>query len=181
MAKRHDPKDTQRKNPFLPDPDEYYFDDELDSVTRNLPTEEEYLPQEEQPEPETQPVTEGTNRIGVRMIGLKPMAEDITGDEDDFTPAYDAGDDDDLTAPRRVSRSMPVEEMPEEDEAVAPVTRSKTRKQQRHLQAQEEQKPRSKTLRLLVSIVITFVLLIVIGMMMLSRTMMPDTACLKVP
>ena len=29
MAKRHDPKDTQRKNPFLPDPDEYYFDDEL--------------------------------------------------------------------------------------------------------------------------------------------------------
>ena len=97
MAKRHD--DNKRKNPFLPDPDEYYFDDDLDSVTRNLPTEEEYLPQEEQPEPEPQPVTEGTNRIGVRMIGLKPTADDYAEEEDDFTPAYDANDEDDLTAP----------------------------------------------------------------------------------
>ena len=48
MAKRRD--DSKRKNPFLPDPDEYYFDDDLDSVTRNLPTEEEYLPQDEEPE-----------------------------------------------------------------------------------------------------------------------------------
>ena len=40
MAKRHDPKENKRKNPFLPDPDEYYFDDDLESVTGNLPTEE---------------------------------------------------------------------------------------------------------------------------------------------
>ena len=67
MAKRHDPKDTQRKNPFLPDPDEYDFDDDLDSVTRNLPTEEEYLPKEPE-EVAEEPVTEGTNRIGLASL-----------------------------------------------------------------------------------------------------------------
>ena len=57
MAKRRD--DSKRKNPFLPDPDEYYFEDDLDSVTRNLPTEEEYLPKEEVEEPvEEEPVEE---------------------------------------------------------------------------------------------------------------------------
>ena len=61
------------------------------------------------------------------------------------------------------------------------MTRSKTRKQQRQLHTSEERKPQNKTLRLVVSILITGVLLIVIGMMMLSRTMMPDTAFLKVP
>ena len=86
MAKRHDPKDTKRKNPFLPDPDEYYFDDDLESVTGNLPTEEEYLPRDEEP-PVDEPITEGTNRIGVRMIGLKPTADDLAEEEDDFTPA----------------------------------------------------------------------------------------------
>ena len=130
MAKRHDNNENKRKNPFLPDPAEYDFDDDLDSVTRNLPTEEDYLPQEPE-EVVEEPVTEGTNRIGVRMIGLKPSAQDIA--ENDFTPAYDAGDEDDLTAPRRVSRSIPqAEEAPEESEVEsAPVMRTRTKKQQR--------------------------------------------------
>ena len=180
MAKRHDAKDTKRKNPFLPDPDEYYFDDELESVTRNLPTEEEYLPQEEQSEPEPQPLTEGTNRIGVRMIGLKPTADDVIDEEeDDFTPAYDAGDDDDLTAPRR-SRSVADPDLPDDDDD-APVTRTRTKKQQRQLQSTQERKPKGKKLRIIISILVTGVLLLIIGMMMLSRTMMPDTAFLKAP
>ena len=181
MAKRHDPKDTQRKNPFLPDPDEYDFDDDLDSVTRNLPTEEEYLPKEPEAVVEA-PVTEGTNRIGVRMIGLKPSAADLAGDE--FSPAYDEEDEDDLTAPRRVSRNVRREEPEDEDEDAAPVVRTKTRKQQRVLQqAQEQQqkKPKSSTLRIVVSILITLALLLVMGMMLLSRTMMPDLSLLQLP
>ncbi len=179
MAKRQDPKDTRRKNPFLPDPDEYDFDDDLDSVTRNLPTEEEYLPQEPQ-EPAEEPVTEGTNRIGVRMIGLKPSAEDL--DAEDFTPAYDTEDEDDLTAPRRVNRSIPRTEEPATADADdAPVMRTRTKKQQRILQAEKEKKPRGKKLRIVMLTAITVVMLLVIGMMLLSRTMMPDNALLQLP
>ena len=145
MAKRRD--DSKRKNPFLPDPDEYYFDDDLDSVTRNLPTEEEYLPQEEVV-PVDEPITEGTNRIGVRMIGLKPTADDYAEEDDDFTPAYDADDEDDLTAPRRTSRPRIQEEPLMEDEPAesAPVMRTKTKKQQRLLQ-QEKEKAYQATIR----------------------------------
>ena len=185
MAKRHESKDTKRKNPFLPDPDEYYFDDELDSVTRNLPTEEDYLPQEEPEESIEEPVTEGTNRIGVRMIGLKPSAEEAGEPEEefDFTPAYESEEDDDLTAPRRTSRRMPEPEpeWEEEPEAPAPVARTKTRKQQRVLQEEKKEKPKNSTLRIIIMIVVTIALLLVIGMMLLSRTMMPDLALLKTP
>ena len=155
MAKRHDSKETKRKNPFLPDPDEYYFDDDLESVTGNLPTEEEYLPQEELP-PVEEPITEGTNRIGVRMIGLKPSAEDYADMEDDFTPAYDADDEDDLTAPRRTTRPRIEEEPPVDDEPAesAPVMRTKTRKQQRVLQQAQEKAPKSKLPRYMVPNVI---------------------------
>ena len=181
MAKRHDANDSKRKNPFLPDPDEYYFDDDLDTVTRNLPTEEDYLPVEEAAAPVDEPLTEGPNRIGIRMVGMKPTAEDMP--EDDFTPAYDVDEDDDLTLPRRPERNNPVAEhfQEEYDPESAPVMRTKTKKQQRVLQAEAEQKPKSKTLRIVVSAVITLVLLLIIGMMMLSRTMMPDTAFLKAP
>ncbi len=172
MAKRHDPKD-QRKNPFLPDPDEYEFDDDLDSVTRGLPTEEEYLPEEAAEEPVKEEVTEGFSRSGVRMVGLKPEL-----DEDDFSPA-DEDDEDDLTAPRRAARTAPSAEEAEADDA--PVMRTRTKKQQRTLDAQKDKQPKGKTLRTIVSIAITVVLLLVIGMMMLSRTMMPDTAILKAP
>ena len=180
MAKRHDSNENKRKNPFLPDPDEYYFDDDLDSVTRNLPTEEEYLPHEEPvEEPVEAPVTEGMNRLGVRMIGLRGSDGAV---EDDFTPDYDAEDDDDLTAPRRAARKAPAAEDPSDtmDES-SPILRTKTKKQQRKLQSQKEKKPRGKTLRIVVSVLITLVLLLVIGAMLLTRTMMPDNALLQLP
>ena len=183
MAKRHDSKDTKQKNPFLPDPDEYYFDDDLDSVTRNLPTEEEYLPKEEEP-PVEEEITEGTNRIGVRMIGLKPTAEDIAREESAFTPAYDADEDEeDLTVPRRAARSVPEVEIPLEDtpDDAAPVLRTRTKKQQRLLQQEKENKPKGKLLRVIAMSAVTVVLLLVIGMMLLSRTMMPDMKLLQVP
>ncbi len=182
MAKRQDPNEKKRRNPFLPDPDEYYFEDDLDSVTRGLPTEEEYLPKEEVEEsPADEPLTEGTNRIGVRMVGLKPDAPERTEEEYDFTPAYDAEDDDDLTVPRRASRSDDYEApLPDEKPEDAPVMRTKTRKQQRSLEA-EKKAPKGKTLRIVVSAAVTVVLLLMIGMMMLSRTMMPDTELLQTP
>ncbi len=179
MAKRHEPKENKRKNPFLPDPDEYDFDDDLDSVTRNLPTEDDYLPPEEAEEaPAPAPVTEGTNRIGVRMIGLRSSEGDA---DDSFTPADDAEDEDDLTAPRRAARKA-VEEAPADttDES-APILRTKTKKQQRTLDAQKEKKPRSNALRIVISVLITVVLLLMIGAMLLSRTMMPDNKLLQLP
>ncbi len=182
MAKRHDPKDKQRRNPFLPDPDEYYFDDELDSVTGNLPTEEDYLPHEAEEAPIDEPLTEGTNRIGVRMIGLKPTAADLE-EESGFTPADDGDEDEDeLTAPRRTRRSYQ-EEAPldSEPDDSAPVMRTKTRKQQRMLQAEKEKKPKGNTLRIVAMAAITVALLLVIGMMLLSRTMMPDMSLLQLP
>lgn len=187
MAKRHPEKDPQRKNPFLPDPDEYDFDDDLDSVTRSLPTEEDYLPREEEASAEA-PITEGVSRSGVRMIGLKPAAGETDPEEDfGFTPADDADEDDDLTAPRRAPRTMPDASAPAEDSAdtSAPVTRTRTKKQQRHLLSQEEKeknrKSRGSKLRLAVLVTVTALLLLIIGMMLLSRTMMPDTALLKAP
>lgn len=183
MAKRHPAKEQQRKNPFLPDPDEYDFDDDLDSVTRNLPTEEDYLPREEE-EADDEPVTEGISRSGVRMIGLKPAADEPSGEEDfDFTPADDADDeDDDLTAPRRTTA--------EAADDPAPVTRTRTKKQMRHLLSEKEKKdkkdkkakkPRGANLRIALLVTVTTLLLLIIGMMLLSRTMMPDTALLKAP
>lgn len=196
MAKRHPAKDQQKKNPFLPDPDEYDFDDDLDSVTRNLPTEEDYLPHEEEAEAAEEPITEGISRSGVRMIGLKPAADEPSDEESfdsfdssdsfdsfDFTPADDADDaDDDLTAPQRPAASAA--------DAPAPVTRTRTKKQMRHLltekekkdkKAKKDRKPRGANLRMALIITVTALLLLIIGMMLLSRTMMPDTELLKAP
>lgn len=189
MAKRHPAKDPQRKNPFLPDPDEYDFDDDLDSVTRNLPTEEDYLPHEEAETPAEAPLTEGISRTGVRMIGLKPSAAELPAEEGfDFTPADDLDvEDDDLTARRRSARNVPEDDVPMEDEldAPAPVTRTRTKKQQRLLFSQEEKEKskqaRGSKLRLAVLISVTALLLLIIGMMLLSRTMMPDNALLQAP
>lgn len=184
MAKRHPAKDQQKKNPFLPDPDEYDFDDDLDSVTRNLPTEEDYLPPEDDEEEADEPVTEGISRSGVRMIGLKPAADEPSDEEDfDFTPADDTDDaDDDLTAPRRTTSDAA--------DDPAPVTRTRTKKQMRHLLSEKEKKDRKgkkakksrgSGLRLALLITVTTLLLLIIGMMLLSRTMMPDAALLKAP
>ena len=159
MAKRRD--DSKRKNPFLPDPDEYYFDDDLDSVTRNLPTEEEYLPQEEEPEvPAEEPVTEGVNHLGVRMIGLRNGSHAAMDDEDGFTPAYDMEDEDDLTAPRRTSRRTSSEDAASTTDEAAPIMRTKTKKQQRVENTPKKEKQRARWPRILVSVVITVVLLL---------------------
>ena len=100
MAKRNNP-DKRRQDLLDELRDEPYFDEDLDAITRNLPTEEEYLPADEEDVPAAEP-TEGYNRLGVRMIGLpvQPESEDDSG----FTPAYDTEDDaGDLLPPRRRS------------------------------------------------------------------------------
>ena len=60
MAKR---RDNDKRRSLLPDPGEFYFDDDLDSVTRGLPDESDYLVQEEE-EPEQTVPTEGISRSG---------------------------------------------------------------------------------------------------------------------
>ena len=195
MAKRND-KDSRRTD-LLPDPDEFYFDDDLDSVTRGLPTEEDYLPSEEEAEAEAQPLpmTEGFGRAGIRMVGLSPEAEadalaEEAGEEDEeeFEEAEtvysysrstyaEEDEEDEYLTPRQRERKQARNAAAQP----IPVARSKAKKQQRVVPEEEDTKSKHPKLRMFVMITVTVVLLGAIGMMMLSRTMMPDTAILKLP
>ncbi len=180
MAKRSDSNDKKRKNPFLPDPDEYAFDDDLESVTGKLPTEEEYMPLEEpEEEPPETPVSEGTNRIGIRMIGMRGSDED-PGDE--FGPAYDADDEDDLTAPGHAARrGREEEDAADSMDESAPILRTKSKKQQVLDAPVKPKTPFIKAMRIILSVSVTLVLLLCLGAMLLSRTMIPDNKLLQLP
>ncbi|MBQ8201712.1 MAG: rod shape-determining protein MreC [Clostridia bacterium] len=197
MAKHHD-KDKQRRKVLLPDPDDFYFDDDLDSVTRGLPTESDYLPAAEEEAPQPPPMTEGIGRAGVRMFGLPadPVQEDMPeeepydgdpyGDEEDdpshfqFIPAYDDDDDDD-DEPASGIRQEHDDARNAQAEPI-PVARSQKRKTQKRV-IPEEEKTKSKHPRLRIAIMalVTVIILGAMGMMLLSRTMYPDNALLSLP
>ena len=93
MAKK--PANTVRRRAPIPAPDDQYFDDDLDVVTRDLPTEADYAPAEEatpvEAAPETRPLTRGVGRLGIRMVGL-PTTPDTLDDESVMAPADDDAD-----------------------------------------------------------------------------------------
>lgn len=193
MAKR-DSKD-KRRTELLPDPDEMYFDDDLDTVTRGLPTESDYLPEEEDAADAPRPLTEGVGRIGVRMVGLPSEPEypdDTDFDEDSYDeeeeaetvyaaprrPAQEELDEDEYLTPRQRARK----EAQNARAQAIPATRSQQRRQQKRVIPEEENiKVKHPKLRIFLLTAVTVVLLGAIGMMMLSRTMMPDTALLQLP
>lgn len=180
----------------LPDPDDFYFDDELDTVTRGLPTEEEYAASD-MPEEEAAPapLTEGVGRMGIRMVGLPAEPETLddesvmmddaaaTADEEETETVYasrysaDPGEDemaDDYLTPREQLRRQP------RNAAAQPMPE---KRQQRILHDYEadEKKHKRSVLRWVYISIVTVILLGMIGMMMLTRTMMPDTELLKLP
>ena len=197
MAKK---TDRNRRSERLPDPDDLYFDDDLDTITRGLPTEEEYLPQEEDAEiPEEKPLTEGVGRIGVRMVGLPADEEEAQEDSIPEVDDYFPEDDDEEEEPEtlRASRysARPAEDemadeylTPRERERRKPQNAKATpmpprRKKQQRVPVDDEETAKAKhpVLRMFCLIMVTVVLLGMIGMMLLTRTMMPDNSLLQLP
>ncbi len=187
MAKRNE-KDPQRRR-MLPDPEDLYFDDDLDSVTRGLPTEKDHAEaptSEEAPRP--RPMTEGISRSGVRMFGLAPEQDEDPAEyaEDDsfaygeeaaegapayrYDPTYDEDEGDESPAVSRPAATK-----------AAPMPAARRRKQQRVLPDEDEHRTKHPVLRIFLLTTVTVVLLGSIGMMMLARTMYPDMALLKMP
>ncbi|MGN0793458.1 MAG: rod shape-determining protein MreC [Aristaeellaceae bacterium] len=193
MAKRN--HKHQPRPELLPDPDELYFDDDLDTVTRGLPSEEEALPQEDAPEEMPQTPTEGVGRIGVRMVGLPPEPESFDdADAEEADGLDDASDEEELVyaAPRRPR------EAEDEDESLTPrqrarkearnaraqslpPSRAQQRRQTRVIPEEENVKARHPKLRVFLLSLVTVLLLGSIGMMLLHRTMMPNTSLLELP
>ena len=155
MAKKHGRE--PRRSELLPDPDDFYFDDDLDTVTRGLPTEEDYLPQDEEEAAAEPPVTEGVGRMGVRMVGLPEEAplddenvmEDAEEDEEEFVQTVYARrysddpsdtDEEEYLTPRERARRQARNARP----APAPVTREQKKKQQRVAPEDEEDETRRK-------------------------------------
>ena len=195
MAKKHGRE--PRRSELLPDPDDFYFDDDLDTVTRGLPTEEDYLPQDEEEAEEAElPVTEGVGRMGVRMVGLPEEAplddesimEDADEEDDEevvqtvyarrYSDEPSDLDEEEYLTPRERARRQARNARP----APAPVTREQKKKQQRVApEDEEEARHKHPVLRMFCLITVSVLLLGAVGMMMLSRTMMPDTSILQLP
>jgi len=186
MAKHNDR--DKRRTELLPDPDELYFDDDLDTVTHGLPTEEEYLPEEEAEE-EPRPLTEGVGRIGVRMVGLPSEPEEPLESEDYFSeeveelvyaaPLQEQQDEmaDEYLTPRQRARK----DASNARAQAIPPSRRQQKRQKRVVPEEENIKAKHPRLRYFLLGLVTVLLLGCMGMMMLSRTMMPDTAFLKLP
>ena len=117
MAKRND-RDARRTE-LLPDPDDLYFDDDLDTVTRGLPTESDYLPPEEEEAEEARPLTEGVGRIGVRMVGLPSEPEEYDDYMDD-----EAEEEEEAQTVYAAPRRSAAEADPDEDEYLTPRQRA---------------------------------------------------------
>ena len=189
MANRND-KDIRRTE-LLPDPDELYFDDDLDTVTRGLPTESDYLPEEDEAEQAPLAPTEGIGRIGVRMVGLGSVpdeghateADEAYGADDEYAEAdeavetvyaaprsgYEAGDDaEEYLTPRQRARR---ESMNARAQAI-PTPGTQRRKQQRVVMDEESVKAKHPKLRIFIMTAVTVVLLGFIGLMLLGYTMM---------
>ena len=129
MAKK--PAKSVRRRQPLPAPDDFYFDDDLDVVTRDLPTEADYAPEEPAADGDAQearPLTSGVGRLGIRMVGLPTTPEDTEDADaayvDDDAAAPDApvsfGDpapDDDAVEEAETVYASDYSALPEEDES----------------------------------------------------------------
>ncbi len=196
MAKRKQDNNTPRED-LLQDLNDAYFVDEIDEITRNLPTEEEYMPREPQAAPVDEVIPESINSMGIRMVGRKARS----AQEEVFTPTYDVDETQDelLTGSLRksarqdaedadipadsVSRSAPAREeklLDEQDKAAEKRTKAINWPWKRG-DKPAKGKSEHKLLRNIIAIIITVALLGSIVMMLLSRTMMSGVNLLKLP
>ena len=134
----------RRHSAPLPDPDDFYFDDELDVVTRGLPTEAEYAAAEdESAAPAEKPLTEGIGRMGIRMVGLPPEPDTLDDESVLEESAADVPYDEDAEEETETVFASSYSAMPDEDEAADDflTPRERMRREPRNAAAQPMRRP----------------------------------------